>query len=131
MEVGCVNHQVDEKKDHVKIQDSNGKLKQASLKISGMSCAACVSRVETQLRSVSGVRDAAINLTGCTLENADLRGADLSRANLSHTKLRGADLRGTLMEGTDLRGLNIQGAKIDMPFAVAFALAHGGILVDE
>ena len=63
MEVGCVNHQVDEKRDHVKVQDSNGKLKQASLKISGMSCAACVSRVETQLRSVSGVRDAAINLT--------------------------------------------------------------------
>jgi Cu+-exporting ATPase len=43
--------------------DSNGKLQRASLRISGMNCAACVNRVEKQLRNLPGVYDATVNLT--------------------------------------------------------------------
>jgi Cu+-exporting ATPase len=43
--------------------DSNGKLQRASLRISGMNCAACVNRVEKRLRNLPGVYDATVNLT--------------------------------------------------------------------
>lgn len=84
MEVVCVNPQVDEKRDHIKAQDGNGELRQASLNISGMSCAACVSRVEKQLRSVPGVHDAAVNLTAekgvVTYDGSLVEVADLKKA---------------------------------------------------
>jgi len=45
------------------IQDKNDEVRQVSLKITGMSCAACSARIEKKLNSLEGVKLAHVNLT--------------------------------------------------------------------
>ena len=63
---------------------ANGELQQATLKISGMTCAACVARVERGLRAVPGVKDCVVNLTTeratITYDGAAAQVADFKQA---------------------------------------------------
>ncbi|MGI6566196.1 MAG: heavy metal translocating P-type ATPase [Limnochordia bacterium] len=67
-----------------KAAGANGQLQQATLKISGMSCAACVSRVERGLRAVPGVEECVVNLTTekavITYDSSAAQVADLKQA---------------------------------------------------
>src|SRR3569832_1743796 len=65
------------------------------LSIAGMSCAGCVSAVETALRGVPGVHEAAVNLAERT---AEVRGTAASTALKETIKLAGYD-------AAELRGL--------------------------
>ena len=58
-----MDRKVDERIAHRDPIGSNGEVQRVSLKISGMSCAACVNRVEKQLQSLPGVYKASVNLT--------------------------------------------------------------------
>jgi P-type Cu+ transporter len=51
-----------------------------TLDIEGMHCASCISRVESALREVDGVDDAAVNLAA---ERATVSGPDLDMARLA------------------------------------------------
>ena len=61
MEVTTVDRQVGTKVG-TKSVGRNGELTGATLKIGGMSCAACASRVEKQLCELPGVHGAVVNL---------------------------------------------------------------------
>ena len=76
-----------------------------------------------------------VDLTGCRLREASLvetdlrkcllRGADLRGARTIKTRLDDADLRGAIVDPTLWTTASLTGARIDVPQALAFALAHG------
>ncbi|GAB3004550.1 pentapeptide repeat-containing protein [Mycobacterium bourgelatii] len=76
-----------------------------------------------------------VDLTGCRLREASLvetdlrkavlRGADLSGARTTGTRLDDADLRGAKADPSLWTSAKLAGARIDVPQALAFALAHG------
>jgi len=75
---------LDQAIDRTRQVNTNGQLQQATLKISGMSCAACVSRVERGIKAVPGVKDCVVNLTTekaiITYDNSVAQVADFKRA---------------------------------------------------
>src|SRR3569623_346219 len=71
------------------------------LSIAGMSCAGCVSAVETALRGVPGVHEAAVNLAERT---AEVSGTAASTALIEAVKQAGYD-------AAELRGLEDEGEK--------------------
>ena len=59
------------------------------------------------------------------LRKCVLRGADLSGARTTGTRLDDADLRGATVDPSLWRTASLAGARVDVPQAMAFALAHG------
>ena len=59
------------------------------------------------------------------LRKCVLRGADLSGARTTGTRLDDADLRGSTVDPSLWRTASLAGARVDVPQAMAFALAHG------
>ncbi|MDP7703702.1 MULTISPECIES: pentapeptide repeat-containing protein [unclassified Mycobacterium] len=76
-----------------------------------------------------------VDLSGCRLRETSLVETDLRRSVLRGADLRGARTTGTRLDDADLRGASadpalwttasLTGARIDVPQALAFALAHG------
>jgi uncharacterized protein YjbI with pentapeptide repeats len=76
-----------------------------------------------------------VDLAGCRLREASLvetdlrkavlRGADLSGARTTGARLDDADLRGATVDPALWRTASLAGARVDVPQAMAFALAHG------
>jgi len=75
---------VDERVEQVGVADNDREPKRVTLKISGMSCAACATRVEKQLRDMPGVYEAAVNLTAekavVAYDGSTVRVGDLERS---------------------------------------------------
>jgi uncharacterized protein YjbI with pentapeptide repeats len=74
---------------------------------------------------LSGCRLRETSLVGTDLRKAVLRGADLRGARTNGTRLDDADLRGATMDASLWRTASLAGALIDVPQALAFAVAHG------
>lgn len=76
-----------------------------------------------------------VDLSDCRLREASLvetdlrktvlRRADLTGARTTGTKLDDADLRGAIVDPSLWRTASLSGACVDIPQAMAFALAHG------
>jgi uncharacterized protein YjbI with pentapeptide repeats len=76
-----------------------------------------------------------VDLSGCRLRETSLVQTDLRKSLLRGADLRGARTNGTRLDNADLRGAavdpdlwttaSLAGARIDVPQAMAFALAHG------
>jgi uncharacterized protein YjbI with pentapeptide repeats len=74
---------------------------------------------------LSGCRFRETSLVETDLRMCVLRGADLSGARTIGTRLDDADLRGATVDPSLWRTASLAGARIDVPQALAFALAHG------
>jgi uncharacterized protein YjbI with pentapeptide repeats len=74
---------------------------------------------------LSGCRLRETSLVGTDLRKAVLRGADLRGARTNGTRLDDADLRGATMDASLWRTASLAGALIDVPQALAFAVANG------
>jgi len=74
---------------------------------------------------LSGCRFREASLVETDLRKAVLRGADLSGARTIGTRLDDADLRGATVDPSLWTTASLTGARIDVPQALAFALAHG------
>lgn len=76
-----------------------------------------------------------VDLSGCRLVEASLvetdmrkcvlRGADLTGARTTGTRLDDADLRAATVDSSLWRTASLTGVRVDVPQALAFALAHG------
>lgn len=79
------------------------------------------------LRSVdlSGCRLREASLVETDLRKCVLRGADLSGARATGARLDDADLRGATIDPSLWCTASLAGARVDVPQAMAFALAHG------
>lgn len=76
-----------------------------------------------------------VDLSGCRLRETGLVEVDMRKCVLRGADLRGARTVGARMEEADLRGAvadpslwttaKLAGARVDVPQAIAFALAHG------
>ncbi|OBF80571.1 hypothetical protein A5791_08265 [Mycobacterium sp. 852002-51163_SCH5372311] len=74
---------------------------------------------------LSGCRLREASLVETDLRKAVLRGVDLSGARTTGTRLDDADLRGATVDPTLWRSASLPGAWVDVPQALAFAVAHG------
>ncbi|QUR66539.1 pentapeptide repeat-containing protein [Mycobacterium spongiae] len=74
---------------------------------------------------LSGCRLRETSLVEADLRKCSLRGADLTGARTIGTRLDDADLRGASLDPTLWQTASLAGARIDVPQALAFALAHG------
>jgi len=74
---------------------------------------------------LSGCRLRETSLVETDLRKAVLRGADLSGARTTGTRLDDADLRGATVDPSLWRTAALAGARVDIPQALAYALAHG------
>ena len=74
---------------------------------------------------LSGCRLRETSLVETDLRKAVLRGADLSGARTTGTRLDDADLRGATVDPTLWKTAALTGVRVDVPQAMAFALAHG------
>lgn len=74
---------------------------------------------------LSGCRLRETSLVEADLRKAVLRGADLSGARTVGTRLDDADLRGATVDPALWRTATLTGVRVDVPQAMAFALAHG------
>ncbi|WP_068187499.1 pentapeptide repeat-containing protein [Mycobacterium sp. UM_CSW] len=74
---------------------------------------------------LSGCRFREASLVETDLRKAVLRGADLSGARTTGARFDDADLRGALADAALWRTASLSGARVDVPQAMAFALAHG------
>lgn len=74
---------------------------------------------------LSGCRLRETGLVETDLRKAVLRGADLSGARTTGARLDDADLRGARADPSLWTSAKLAGARIDVPQALAFALAHG------
>lgn len=74
---------------------------------------------------LSGCRLRETSLVETDLRKAVLRGADLSGARTAATRLDDADLRGAVADPALWRTAALTGARVDVPQAMAFAVAHG------
>jgi uncharacterized protein YjbI with pentapeptide repeats len=74
---------------------------------------------------LSGCRLRETSLVEADLRKTVLRGADLSGARTTGTRLDDADLRGATVDPSLWRTTTLAGARVDVPQAMAFALAHG------
>ncbi|ETW22021.1 hypothetical protein MGAST_22420 [Mycobacterium gastri 'Wayne'] len=74
---------------------------------------------------LSGCRLREASLVEADLRKAVLRGADLSGARTTGARLDAADLRGATVDPSLWTTASLTGARIDVPQALAFALAHG------
>jgi uncharacterized protein YjbI with pentapeptide repeats len=77
---------------------------------------------------LTGCRFRETNLVETDLRKAVLRGADLTGARTTGARLDGADLRGATLDPSLWRTASLAGARVDVPQALAFALAHGLLL---
>ena len=76
-----------------------------------------------------------VDLSGCRLREASLvetdmrkavlRGVDLHGARTTGARLDDADLRGATVDPELWRTASLRGARVDVPQALAFAVAHG------
>lgn len=100
-----------------------------------------VDEVDFTLAALGGNDLRGIDLSGCRLREtslvetdlrkAVLRTADLSGARTICTRLDDADLRGATVDPSLWTTASLVGACIDVPQAMAFALAHGLCLAVE
>jgi uncharacterized protein YjbI with pentapeptide repeats len=74
---------------------------------------------------MGGCRLRETSLVETDLRKAVLRGADLTGARTTGTRLDGADLRGAIIDASLWRTASLAGARVDVPQALAYALAHG------
>ncbi|TDK98872.1 pentapeptide repeat-containing protein [Mycobacterium paragordonae] len=74
---------------------------------------------------LSGCRLRETSLVETDLRKCVLRGADLRGARTTGARLDDADLRGAHADPTLWTSASLTGARIDVPQALAFALAHG------
>jgi uncharacterized protein YjbI with pentapeptide repeats len=74
---------------------------------------------------LGGCRLRETSLVETDLRKAVLRGADLSGARTAGARLDDADLRGAIVDAALWRTASLAGARVDVPQAMAFALAHG------
>jgi len=74
---------------------------------------------------LSGCRLRETSLVESDLRKAVLRGADLSGARTTGANLDDADLRGATVDPSLWLTASLTGARVDVPQALAFALAHG------
>ena len=74
---------------------------------------------------LGGCRLRETSLVETDLRKAVLRGADLSGARTTGARLDDADLRGATVDAALWRTASLSGARVDVPQAMAFALAHG------
>jgi uncharacterized protein YjbI with pentapeptide repeats len=74
---------------------------------------------------LSGCRLRETSLVQTDLRKAVLRGADLSGARTTGTRLDDADLRGATVDPSLWQTASLVGVRVDVPQAMAFALAHG------
>ncbi|OBJ82688.1 pentapeptide repeat-containing protein [Mycobacterium asiaticum] len=74
---------------------------------------------------LSGCRLRETSLVDADLRKSVLRGADLRGARTTGTRLDEADLRGAMADAALWTSAKLSGARIDVPQAMAFALAHG------
>ena len=74
---------------------------------------------------LSGCRLRETSLVETDLRKAVLRGADLGGARTTGTRLDDADLRGAPVDPSLWRTAALAGARVDVPQALAYALAHG------
>jgi uncharacterized protein YjbI with pentapeptide repeats len=74
---------------------------------------------------LSGCRLRETSLVETDMRKAVLRGTDLTGARTTGTRLDDADLRGATVDPSLWRTAALTGARIDVPQALAFALAHG------
>ncbi len=74
---------------------------------------------------LSGCRLREASLVEADLRKAVLRGADLSGVRTTGARLDDADLRGATVDPSVWRTASLAGARVDVPQAMAFALAHG------
>jgi uncharacterized protein YjbI with pentapeptide repeats len=80
---------------------------------------------------LSGCRLRETSLVETDLRKAVLRGADLSGARTTGAKLDDADLRGARVDSSLWLNAKLAGVRVDVPQAMAFALAHGLRLDDK
>jgi uncharacterized protein YjbI with pentapeptide repeats len=91
--------------------------------------------VDFTLAALGGNDLRGVDLSGCRLREASLVETDLRKAVLRGADLSGARTTGTRMDDADLRGATVDpslwttasltGVRVDVPQAMAFALAHG------
>lgn len=91
--------------------------------------------VDFTLATLGGNDLRGVDLSDCRLRETNLVETDLRKAVLRGVDLRGARTTGTKLEDADLRGATVDpslwttaslaGARVDVPQALAFALAHG------
>ncbi|OBI85761.1 pentapeptide repeat-containing protein [Mycobacterium asiaticum] len=74
---------------------------------------------------LSGCRLRETSLVETDLRKSVLRGADLRGARTTGARLDEADLRGAIADAALWTSAALVGARIDVPQAMAFALAHG------
>ena len=74
---------------------------------------------------LSGCRLRETNLVETDLRKAVLRGADLRCARTTGARLDEADLRGAIVDPSLWTTASLAGARVDVPQALACALAHG------
>ena len=74
---------------------------------------------------LSGCRLRETSLVEADLRKAVLRGADLSGARTAGTRLDQADLRGAMIDPVLWNTATLSGAYVDLPQALAFAVAQG------
>ena len=74
---------------------------------------------------LSGCRFREASLVETDLRKAVLRGADLSGARTTGARLDDADLRGATVDASLWMTAALTGARVDVPQALAFAVAHG------
>ena len=74
---------------------------------------------------LSGCRLRETSLVETDLRKAVLRGADLAGARTTGTRLDDADLRGATVDPSLWQNASLTGVRVDVPQAMAFALAHG------
>jgi uncharacterized protein YjbI with pentapeptide repeats len=74
---------------------------------------------------LSGCRLRETSLVEADLRKAVLRGADLSGARTTGARLDEADLRGATVDPSLWTTAALAGARVDVPQALAYAVAHG------
>ncbi|MFH1146446.1 MAG: heavy metal translocating P-type ATPase [Pseudomonadota bacterium] len=97
------------------------------ISIGGMSCAACVRRVELGLKSISGVRDVAVNLATSRarlLHDADWAGLEMVKQKVSDMGYEFAGvLTGALDDSEYSRTKEVQGLKVKLYAGIGLSLA--------
>ena len=91
--------------------------------------------VDFSLATLGGNDLRGVDLSGCRLREASLvetdlrkavlRGADLSGARTTGARLDDADLRGATVDPSLWTTASLAGARVDVPQALAYAVAHG------
>lgn len=102
-------------------------MEKTTISIGGMSCAACVRRVELGLKSIRGVRDVAVNLATSRarlLHDADWAGLETVKQKVSDMGYEFAGvLSGTLDDSGYSRTKEVRGLKLKLYTGIGLSLA--------